>query len=67
MIQRSIRTFWYKGSAESKEKGQVRKIDMFFKNSCLDSKANFSKKLMLCMWFIISGVDDVVLHIVSNI
>ena len=38
MIPRSIRTFWYKGSAENKETWQVKKKSVSLKNSCLKLK-----------------------------
>ena len=44
MILWSIRTFWYKGSAENEEKMQVRTKAPFLKNNSPDWKADFPKK-----------------------
>ena len=44
MILWSIHTFWYKGSAEIKEKCQVRKKALFLKNNSQGLKAVFSQR-----------------------
>ena len=45
MILWSIRTFWYKGSAENKEEWQVRKKALFLKDNSPDWKADFPQKV----------------------
>ena len=45
MILWSIRTFWYKGSAEIKEKWQVRQKALFLKNNSSGLKADFHQKV----------------------
>ena len=44
MILWSIRTLWYKGSAENKDKRQGRKQIIPLKNTSPDSKADFWEK-----------------------
>ena len=53
MILWSIRTFWYKGSAENKGNWQVRKKGYISQNSSPDSKADFSKQSILGVWSLI--------------
>ena len=58
---RAIHTFWYKGSAEDKDKWQVRKRAISLKNSSLDSEADFSEKSLLGIWRLILSRCDIVL------
>ena len=60
MILWSIRTFWYKGSAEIEETNQVRnKHAISLKNSSPDSKADFSEKFVFGIWRLIFGRYDI--------
>ena len=45
MILRSIRTFWYKGSATKKETNRVKKQSRFLKNSSPSLKADFHQQV----------------------
>ena len=49
MVLWSIRTFWYKGSAEIKEKRQVRKRALFLKNNNPGLKADFPNNVKKSM------------------
>ena len=49
MILWSIRTFWYKGSAENNEKWQVRKKALFPKNNNPGLKADFPQQVKKSM------------------
>ena len=50
MIPESIRTFWYKGSAENKETNKNRKRAISLKNNSPDSKAEFWKETISYIW-----------------
>ena len=47
MVLWSIRTLWYKGSAEYKETNKSDKVALSFKNDSPDSKADFLKNCSL--------------------
>ena len=50
MIPRSMCTFWYKGSAKTREIDKFENRTMFLKNNSPDSKADFLTKLVLGVW-----------------
>ena len=50
MILWSIRTFWYKGSAENKENDKFEKRATSLKIGSPDSKADFSEKSLFGSW-----------------
>ena len=53
MLLWSIRTFWYKGSAENGKNDQFEKNVMSLKNSSPGSKADFSEKSKFGVWRLI--------------
>ena len=65
MILLSIRTFWYKGSTENKEKWEVQKMRavLTLKNSSQDSQADLSEKFIIAIWRLILRVWHIILNI----
>ena len=63
MILWSIRTFWYKGSAENKGKQHVRKKSISLKNSSLKLKVIFSQKLRYDVNMLILVRYDIIFNI----
>ena len=62
MVLWSIRTFWYKGSAENKENGKFEK-KLYLKNCSPGSKADFSEKSKFGIWKLILSRYDIILNI----
>ena len=63
MILWSIRTFWYRGSAENQKNDKFQKRAISFKNSSPDLKADFSEKSLFGISRLILSRYDVILNI----